>query len=48
MTDPAITPYHLQGDGLSKYPSWVPGFVVVDHNIPSLYDDGRLVDWAHF
>jgi len=44
MTDPSLHAYHRQSDGLSKYPAWSNGFVVVEDGRPTLYADG-LVDW---
>lgn len=45
MTDPSITPYHLQSNGLSKYPEWSNGFVLVRNNIHRICAD-KWVDWA--
>lgn len=42
MTDPALHPYHAQSDGLSRYPTWKAGFVLVRHNIPTVCSDGKI------
>ena len=47
MTDPNMTPYLMQSNGLSRYPTWRNGFVLVDNNIPTIFADG-LVDWSRY
>jgi hypothetical protein len=47
MTDPSMTPYLMQSNGLSRYPTWRNGFVLVDNNIPTIFADG-LTDWSRY
>ena len=47
MTEPAMTPYKVRSEGLSKFPAWRPGFMLVQNNIPQIMTDG-LVDWQAY
>lgn len=47
MTEPELTPYYMKNRGLSKYPRWKAGFVLVRRNIPTLMVDG-LTDWQEY
>lgn len=45
MLDPANTPYIQLGIGISKFPQWKQGFVLMRKSIPLLMCDG-WVDWS--
>jgi hypothetical protein len=45
MSAAELTPYKMQSNGLSKYPAWRNGFLLVEGGRPRLMADG-LVDWA--
>jgi hypothetical protein len=47
MTEPELTPYYMKNKGLSKYPRWKAGFVLVRRNIPTMMVEG-LVDWQEY
>jgi hypothetical protein len=47
MTEPELTPYKMESNGLSRYPAWSAGFVLVENNIPTLFGNG-LVDWSRY
>lgn len=45
MCEESLTPYHMRSAGLSRFPQWKRGFVIVEHNIPTLYGDG-ITNWS--
>lgn len=47
MTDPHMTPYIMESNGLSKYPTWRNGFVLVNNNVPTMFVDG-LIEWWQY
>lgn len=47
MTEPRMTPYVMQGKGLSKFNESVAGFVLVDEDKPTLFSD-KLTDWREY
>lgn len=47
MCDENNTPYHQLNAGLSKFPAWRQGFVLMRHNRPQLLTDG-WVNWGDF
>lgn len=47
MTEPTLTPYKMQSEGLSRYPAWSAGFVLIENNVPTLFGDG-LVNWSEY
>jgi hypothetical protein len=47
MTEAEQHAYHQQTAGLSKFPAWKQGFVLVRSNRATLCADG-LIDWADF
>jgi len=42
MTEPEMHGYHLQSDGLSRFPTWKAGFVLIQDNIVTLCADGKI------
>jgi hypothetical protein len=47
MTEPELTPYHMQSLGMSKFPAWQAGFCVVEENKPTLYND-KMTRWKEY
>jgi hypothetical protein len=47
MTDPSLTPYLMESNGLSRYPVWRNGFILIEDNIPTMFVDG-LVNWSSY
>ncbi len=47
MCEAENTPYHQMGDGISKFPAWKQGMVLLDGNLPTLLADG-WTDWQDY
>lgn len=47
MCDGNLTPYMKRHAGMSKYGTWVNGFVLVDNDVPTIMGDG-LVEWGQY
>ena len=47
MCDASITPYIQRGLGMSKFPIWRNGFVLIDNDRPTLFGDG-LIEWGRY
>jgi hypothetical protein len=45
MSNARLTPYIMQSKGLSKFPEWRNGFVMIDDGIVTLFADG-LTKWG--